>query len=990
MANELTTVFIPIIAEERMGVYESADFQINPRQNDRGIDIQFASQDAGDKAIWMIAPGEAFFVSAGTAVSFANGPEITAPADKNVAVVHVFSTNKWAPILSASGQPVAEWWALEGIGQTSFELMFVLYDLEIEASNHGYGSGDEFRDAVLSGEASLNVLMADGLPVSLGSLETAGDSTVTLGLRAWATYDSGPSELDAANALATIKQLAPTALAAHPLLNGILIDVSSRDVNIHVRFVYWETKRDAAGTELNATSETDKGQFVPVPDGSTISLQKRSAGIYTPIAEETVQDNGQVELTVPRADLTAIDVADGESLEFRLDVPPGTYFIPQYQHAHHERNRNPFDADPELPRAGKQELTWGVFTNAWITEGRSTTDEAIDSLDFLVSYENSIVGTADQPIEYFAGIPLFLQIQYPVVSLSGTGVSAKFRHETRKAPKGIRVELYDAGPSFLATYRTDEHGQIWGSLLLGYESLNLPLEVKVIYDMVDRGIGLLTVEGEVVEGSNLPVTEYSSNTDGSNSAPFSGPILSSIGKSSGTAVASNLATVQVGFVTISASPAEFSSKNGRHAGIMHSLQQVRYVHQWFHYLTKDLKDGAGNDISWKNVLTAYSSEESSVQCEKGGVIRTIKSKVKLPRVRVTEGKALLSPSGDIVVRAGEVTSYGEKSEHCEGNIEPVNPGWLLTIYGHDAYSMTDKETVWDPIAAQLKDYHPKLEERIWFWRTDTVWHEYTHIIANIAQGRLADFNAQVVMISSKDPDTSSNIYRVIGDGYSVLDEAIPAIPEVALHGKVSLTSPAFDPSSTASPRYMEVSDGVANILLKDGITTNNVLDWRLGLRIPVAFTWGIWTALRDTGGFNDTLYGIFGGSPQGNDLADNVAYLKSADSQRIFGALVWGPLVSLREPQNPGMFPPEWDDINGGLAGSVGPDKGAAGPPHGAAGSIRTRVNGPSTHRYLELIEQKYWGKLKANEKTAIKELFGDVDDKVVPADVSFYLWFDF
>jgi hypothetical protein len=78
------------------------------------------------------------------------------------------------------------------------------------------------------------------------------------------------------------------------------------------------------------------------------------------------------------------------------------------------------------------------------------------------------------------------------------------------------------------------------------------------------------------------------------------------------------------------------------------------------------------------------------------------------------------------------------------------------------------------------------------------------------------------------------------------------------------------------------------------------------------------------------------------------------------------------------------------LAGSVGPDKGAAGPPHGAAGSIRTRVNGPSTHRYLELIEQKYWGKLKANEKTAIKELFGDVDDKVVPADVSFYLWFDF
>jgi hypothetical protein len=345
------------------------------------------------------------------------------------------------------------------------------------------------------------VLLSDEEPAPLVSLDPPVNGVYTLCLRAWATYDTGVLELDAATALATFKQLAPS-LEAHPLLAAVVGVVSASDVTIHVRFVYW------LPNVANAPDETHKGSFDFVTPGSRISLQKKTgAGNFQPIVEEEVVANGQVTLVVPRADLNAVNLAAGESLAFRVDLPTAMRFTPQYQHN-------------GTPRKAPDRLVWGVFAdNTWVTEGRSTTDEAIDSLDFLVNYSNSVVGSSAQPIEYYAGVPVFLQITYPVVYTVGAGAAAKFASLIRKAPKGLLVEIRDATTpapqAALGTFRTDEHGQIWGTLLQGYDGMVAPLEVVIKYEIADSSIGLLTIEGEVVEGGNT-VTSYSSNVDARN------------------------------------------------------------------------------------------------------------------------------------------------------------------------------------------------------------------------------------------------------------------------------------------------------------------------------------------------------------------------------------------------------------------------------------------------------------------------------------------
>ena len=506
--------------------------------------------------------------------------------------MHVVTTFEWAPVLTPTGQPIAEWWAVEGIWLDSLEAFVNLLDLAALAAARGYGTADEYRTAIMAGAASFNVLLSDEEPAPLVSLDPPANGVYTFGLRAWATYDTGVLELDVAAALATFKQLAPS-LEPHPVLAAVLGGVSASDVTIHVRFVYW------LPIAANAPDETHKGSFDFVPPGSKISLQKKTgAGAYQPIVEEEVVANGQVALVVPRADLNAVNLAGGESLVFRVDVPTAMRFTPQYQHDGAPRQRDDW-------------LVWGSFANnTWVTEGRSTTDEAIDSLDFLVNYSNSVVGSSAQPIEYYAGLPVFLQITYPVVYTVGEDPAAQFASLIRKAPKGLLVEIRDsttpAPQSPLGTFRTDEHGQIWGTLLQGYDGIAGPLEVVIRYEIEDRGIGLLKIEGEVVERGST-ATGYSSSTDRRNAAALEAPLKCSLGKPGGGARATALLTVQVGFVEIKGQAvSRFVSDDGRHAGILHALQQVRYMHQWFRDLTSGFMF-AGADESWTAILARHNN-----------------------------------------------------------------------------------------------------------------------------------------------------------------------------------------------------------------------------------------------------------------------------------------------------------------------------------------------------------------------------------------------
>jgi hypothetical protein len=953
MATELTTVFLPLINETRMAEYLPGDFQIHTRTGDVGLDIDFAPLELDDQSVFMLAPGEVFFIAAGTTATFTYGPEITAPIDKNVVLVHVVSTYEWAPILATTGQPVAEWWSFEGISTESFEQFLDAHDLESMAAPRGYANGDELRMAVLSGTAGLNELLLDEQPVSFGALITGADDRVSLGVRAWASFESALVELDAVSALATIKSLAPP-LADHPLLVQVLSDISTSDVTIHVRFVFWETKRDPnTGAEVDATSETDKGQFVPVSPGSRISLQKRSPGpVYAAIVEETVVDNGQVALIAPRADLNAVNLTGGESLVFRVDVPAGTRFETQYQHA-------------RTPRQTHQQMIWGQFSDAWLTEGRSTTDETIGNLDFLVAYENTVVGSVEQPIEYYAGIPVFLQIQYPVVYVSGDGAAATFSIATRKAPKGIQVDIFDAAQTPMGSFRTDEHGQIWGMLALGYDTLQLPFEVIITYEMVDESIGLLPINGEVVntETPFSSANTYSSNSDSRNSDAFFDPLKSSLGKPYGNSTATQLVTIQVGFAGVGGTAvSDFSSVDGRHAGIMHALQQLRYIHQWYYHLTEGFALNGVNE-SWSSILARHNQGQGTWATSSDPTDQNYL--IALPMVRVAP--PFSSKPEDLF---GEADCYDLPTSGIKTRT------WCLTLYGYGTFTM-NSTLAGKPV---VKD------NKAQFWRIHTIWHEFTHAVVNMALERLFKMETHIGMTLAKDQSTSGSIYNVIFDsldsnnnnfplsgGWSALEEALGAVPEVALMETATGTQPQFDPPPPASPRHLIVNylpnpgtylklDQGMNVDLNQKMGLPPLTDRRLGLRVPIAFTWAMWSALKNVGGFSQTLLNHVTGDQALNDLSDAVSYLQPAQlakAKAIFQALFWGPIVALRTPDIPSI-PPQWNDLT-------------------------QPAFGPTTFGFMQAIQTKFWNRLNAAEKTAIKDLFGDADNPE-----SFYLWFSF
>jgi hypothetical protein len=286
-----------------------------------------------------------------------------------------------------------------------------------------------------------------------------------------------------------------------------------------------------------------------------------------------------------------------------------------------------------------------------------------------------------------------------------------------------------------------------------------------------------------------------------------------------------------------------------------------------------------------------------------------------------------------------------------------------------------------------------LPNKVQFWRDHTIWHEFTHTVLNMVLHLAFDMDALIAHSNAKFALTSGRINEPIPDGWSTLEEAIAAIPEVALSSKFSGIDAQYTPNPSASPRYMNIYDRQRNIAvtLNGGMNVPTVLDWRLGLRVPMAFTNGLWYAWQRLAGV-DTLYNIFGGPPIGNDLKDTVGYLASNTAKKIFKYLIWGPLVVVSTPQDAGP-PGKWDDLNGAIAGfDVGDaqGKGAAGPAFGSAGSRRIRIDGPSTHRFMEVIEQEFWMHFSLGEQNQLRDIFGDVDDDFNLSDVSFYLWFNF
>jgi hypothetical protein len=967
MANDLTTVFLPLIAEDRMADHSANDLALLPRANDPGRDVQFQEALGIDPTIFMIAPGEVFLVLAGTTVTLPKGPTITAPAARHVVAMHVLTTFEWAPVLTPTGQPIAEWWAVEGIWLDSYEAFINLLDLAALAAARGYGSADEYRTAVMAGVAGVNVLLSDEEPVPLASLDPPEHGSYTVGLRAWATYDTGLLELDAAAAVATFKQLAPS-LEQHPLLAAVLGVVSASDVTIHVRFTYW--RPNAA----NSPDETHKGAFAFVPDGSRISLQKKSgAGNYQSIVESVVAVNGegQVALVAPRADLNAVNLDGGEILLFRVDVPAGTLFTPQYQH-------NALAVGDGAPRQPPQTLRWGGFSDAWLTENRSTTDEAIEGLDFLVNYSNSVVGSSAQPIEYYAGVPVFLQITYPVVYTVGLDPVARFASLIRKAPKGITVEVRDASPArtVLGTFSTDEHGQIWGMLADATVGIWTPLEIVVKYEIEDPGIGLLKIEGEVEEGGNA-FTSYSSLSDRRNAAVLDVALKCRLGKPDGGARATALLTVQVGFVEIDGhAVSRFVSDDGRHAGILHALQQVRYVHQWFGDLTAGFRFG-GADESWAAALARHNVGAGTAN---GGAAHY---NVLLPKVRVTEPKTFNPEDGQPNI------DEGLQGEVTIDRDDVPDLRWWLILYGFDRFSMDQKVRVPDGAGGFTRIPLAHLDNRVQFWRSHTIWHEFTHAVINMAWNRLLNLDLHTAWVNAKNPSTSGRIYELIQDvvdpnwgplygGWSTLEEALAAVPEAALMKKVSGVEPSWDPAAVANPRFLVMDhdaagvadkflDPAVDLKLDDGPLDFNRIgggapahDDRLGLRVPIAFTWALWTALEQVGAFGQTLLPSVTGVDPINELQSDVPYLRSAGSRQVFQSLFWGPLIASRTPDIAGA-PSQWNDLT-------------------------TLAPAPTTFSFITALQNNFWNVgLGAGDRTKIRDLFGRANNPE-----SYYLWFTF
>jgi hypothetical protein len=413
------------------------------------------------------------------------------------------------------------------------------------------------------------------------------------------------------------------------------------------------------------------------------------------------------------------------------------------------------------------------------------------------------------------------------------------------------------------------------------------------------------------------------------------------------------------------------------------LQQLRYMHQWFRNLTTGFTYGASSsgpvDESWTATLARHNNTRQ------GRAHGGVRYDVLLPKVRVTEPKAVNADDGQPNVN--ELTQGEVTYDHDDA---PVMRWWLI-LYGFDRFSMNQKVRVPDGDGGLKREPVALLPNRLQFWRVHTIWHEFTHAVINMALNRLYDLDLHEAWVKAKDLSTSGRIHEVILDvvdpavpvsfsgGWSTLEEALAAVPEAALMRKVSGSEPTWSPTRTSNPRHLVMDrDAVTGLVdhvldyhdfkLNDGPKINlnkeNGLpamnDRRIGLRVPIAFTWALWTALEQVAAFDRTLEAYVTGSDPVNDLSTEVPYLLSNGSRQVFQSLFWGPLVSSRTADIAGT-PKQWNDLT------------AAAP-------------APTTFSFITNLENNYWFRgLGATDRSKIRDLFGAAD-----SPESYYLWFTF
>jgi hypothetical protein len=269
--------------------------------------------------------------------------------------------------------------------------------------------------------------------------------------------------------------------------------------------------------------------------------------------------------------------------------------------------------------------------------------------------------------------------------------------------------------------------------------------------------------------------------------------------------------VQVGFVEIKGQAvSRFVSDDGRHAGILHALQQVRYMHHWFRILTTGFMFG-GADESWTAILARHNNAHG-VNGPAGPY------NVLLPKVRVTEPKTVNVEDGQPNI------NEGLQGELAIDGSDPANLRWWVVLYGFDRFSMNQTVQVPDGNSGLERIPLPQPEIRTQFWRVHTIWHEFTHAVINMALNRLLDMNVHAAWVNAKNPLASGRIHELIQDvvdphlgplygGWSTLEEALAAVPEAALMKKASGVEPSWDPGPASNPRHLVMDRDAADVLV---------------------------------------------------------------------------------------------------------------------------------------------------------------------------------
>jgi hypothetical protein len=236
-------------------------------------------------------------------------------------------------------------------------------------------------------------------------------------------------------------------------------------------------------------------------------------------------------------------------------------------------------------------------------------------------------------------------------------------------------------------------------------------------------------------------------------------------------------------------------------------------------------------------------------------------------------------------------------------------------------------------------------------------------VTNVCLELLSDLDAYDRFVAVKSPNATT-VDAIEANGWNVLSEGIPYLVQVGLEGSIFGITPALV-NPVAARTYMMVMDGAAPVRLNQGPATT-LADPRLGLRVVLAFVWGLWRALRRIGTCDD-LTTLFGGPPNGSDLATTAAFLATPRANQAFRRLVWGPLRAVRDAT---VGNNRWVDLDG-------------------------RIRAPTTHDFFQYFQQQFVAGLTPADAKIVRDLYGDVDAPD-PVDgspngeqVSYHLWFD-